>query len=291
MNRTCFAKYTDFSVVIGKRYIRPGKNNFLHVIGQVLRMKNLLMSLLVGVILFNSCAYKRYTYLQTAQPEKDTLYKQNFIQYKLQPADVIYVKVLSVDKSVTDMFNQDVITSYGSSAGGMYIIGHSIDMQGNVNLPILGKVNILGLTLEEAKQKIENLANTFINDAHIELKLVSFKISMLGEVKHPGQITISNDRSNILEAISIAGDISYDGNRKNVLIVRSINNQTKTIRVDLTQRELLSSEQYFLQPNDIVYVEPYKTTVFRLRVLDYAVFLTLITSTITAVLLITNATR
>jgi polysaccharide export outer membrane protein len=243
------------------------------------------------VLLSNSCAYKRYTYLQTARPESDTLFKQNFTQYKLQAADVIYVKVMSLDKSVTDMFNQDIVSTLGSYSGGMYIVGHSIDLEGNVSLPILGKVNILGLTLEEAKQKIENLTNTFINDARIELKLVSFKISMLGEVKRPGQITISNDRSNILEAIAIAGDISYNGNIKKVLILRSANNQTKTIRVDLTKRELLASQEYFLQPNDIIYVEPYKSTVFRLRVADYALFLTLITSTITAVLLISNAMK
>jgi polysaccharide export outer membrane protein len=109
---------------------------------------------------------------------------------------------------------------------------------------------------------------------------------MLGEVIRPGQYTIFNDRANIFEAISLAGDISYNGNRRNVLIVRTLINGTKTIKVDLTKRELLSSQQYYLQPNDIVYIEPYRTTAFRLRVADYSVFLTLITSTITAVLLI-----
>jgi len=224
--------------------------------------------------------------LQASKPETDTLYKRNLILYKLQPADLLYVKVLSLDKNITDMFNPDILTSVGSNNSGMFILGHSIDIEGNVSLPILGKVNVAGLTIDEAKQKIEQLAITYVNDARIELKLVSFKISMVGEFNHPGQYVISNDRSNIFEAISMAGDISYNGNRRNLLIVRAFANGTKTIRVDLTKRELLSSSQYYLQPNDIVYVEPYKTTVFRLRVADYSIFLTLITSTITAILLI-----
>jgi polysaccharide biosynthesis/export protein len=249
------------------------------------------LSVIIAIILFSSCNYKRFTYLQTSKPETDTLYKQNFILYKLQPADILYVRVSCLDKNVTEMFNQDVISNFGSYAGGMFFVGHSVDLEGNVNLPILGKVNIAGLTIDEAKQKIEKIASTYVNDARIEVKLVSFKISMVGEFNHPGQYTIANDRSNIFEAISLAGDVSYNGNRRKVLIVRALNNGTKTIRVDLTKRELLSSQQYFLQPNDIVYVEPFKTTVFRLRVADYSIFLTLITSTITAILLINNAIK
>ena len=254
-------------------------------------MKKIQYLLILAIILFSSCSYKRFTYLQTSKPETDTLYKQNLILYKLQPADILYVKVLSLDKNVTEMFNQDVVSNFGSYSGGIFIVGHSVDIEGNVNLPILGKIYVAGLTIDEAKQKIEQLATTYVNDARIELKLVSFKISMVGEFNHPGQYTIANDRSNIFEAIALAGDVSYNGNRRNVLIVRALNNGTKTIRVDLTKRELLSSQQYFLQPNDIVYVEPYKTTVFRLRVADYSIFLTLITSTITAILLINNATK
>jgi polysaccharide export outer membrane protein len=254
-------------------------------------MKKTQYLLILAIIQFSSCNYKRFTYLQTSKPETDTLYKQNLILYKLQPADILYVKVLSLDKNVTEMFNQDVVSNFGSYTGGMFVVGHSIDIEGNVNLPILGKIYIAGLTIDEAKQKIEQLATTYVNDARIELKLVSFKISMVGEFNHPGQYTIANDRSNIFEAIALAGDLSYNGNRKNVLIVRALNTGTKTIRVDLTKRELLSSQQYFLQPNDIVYVQPFKTTVFRLRVADYSIFLTLVTSTITAILLINNAIK
>jgi polysaccharide biosynthesis/export protein len=248
---------------------------------------------LIFMILLNSCGnYKRFTYLQTPQPEKDTLFKQNLNTYKLQTADVLYVKVLSLDKSISDMFNPDLTVTpnlfYGNSGGGVYLVGHSIDLDGDIVLPILGKVHVVGLTVDEAKKNIEKQAESYITDARVEVKLVSFKITILGEVKIPGQYMIFNDKANIFEAISLAGDITYNGNRKKITIVRSIGADSKTIPVDLTKREILSSQKYYLQPNDIIYVEPFKTTAFRVRVSDYSVFLTLITSTITAVLLINN---
>jgi len=236
-------------------------------------------------------------YLQTVPPNRpDSLYTNSFLHYKLQPADILYVRIVSLDETITKMFNQDVgaagsSTQIGGPMGGMYITGFSIDKDGNIILPILGKIQVTGMTVDDAKQKIQKIAESYVTDARAEVKLVSFKISMLGEVKTPGQYTIFNDKANIFEAISLAGDITYNGNRRRVTIIRNYNNTSQTIKVNLTQRDILSSPQYFLQPNDIVYVEPLKSTAFRLRVSDYATFLTLITSTITATLLITQALK
>lgn len=247
------------------------------------------------LLVISSCGnYKRFTYLQVPQSgTSDSLYQAKTSYYKLQPADVLHVKVLSLDENITKMFNSDATLSNpsltGNTAGSMYLTGYSIDKEGYITLPILGKISLVGLTIEEAKQKIQEITNSYLTDARIDLKLVSFRISLLGEVKSPGQYNIFNDKANILEAISMAGDITYNGSRKNLLIVRNTTNGTKTIKVDLTQRSLLSSDQYYLQPNDIIYIEPLKSTAFRIRVSDYSVLLTLITSTITAALLVTQA--
>lgn len=253
--------------------------------------------LLLITIFLSSCGYyKRFTYLQTNPPNRpDSLYVNTILQYKLQPADILYVKIQSLDESITKLFSAESASSSstmsGAAGGGMYLTGYSIDLDGNVNIPILGKVHVAGSPMQEVKQKIQLLAETFVKDAQAEVKLVSFKISMLGEVNRPGQINIYNDKANIFEAISQAGDISYNGNRRKLTIIRNYNNTSKTIKVDLTQRDILSSPQYYLMPNDIIYVEPLRSTAFRLRVSDYSIFLTLITSTITAVLLITQATK
>lgn len=257
--------------------------------------KFLLIILAIGL---SSCGYyKRFTYLQTNPPNKpDTTYNNSIVTYKVQTADILYIKITSLDENVTKLFSSENNASssntlMGATGGGMYLTGYSIDKEGYIILPILGKIHVAGSTIDEVKQNVQTLALTYIKDAKVEVKLVSFKIAMIGEVNHPGQITIYNDRANIFEAISLAGDISYNGNRRKITIVRNYNNTSRTIKVDLTQRDILASPQYFLQPNDIVYVEPLKSTAFRLRVSDFSVFLTLITSTITAVLLITQATK
>jgi len=254
-------------------------------------------AIITSLIFLCSCGYyKRFTYLQTNPPNKpDTLYINTIQLYKLQPADIVYIKITSLDENISRLFAAESVSSSsaltGSAGGGMYLTGHSIDIEGNIVLPILGKIHVAGSTIDEIRQKVQLLAETFVKDARTEVKLVSFKISMLGEVNHPGQINIYNDKANIFEAISQAGDISYNGNRRKVTIIRNYQNTSRTIKVDLTQRDILSSAQFYLQPNDIVYVEPLKSTAFRLRVTDYSVFLTLITSTITAVLLVAQATK
>lgn len=254
-------------------------------------------SILLLALLLASCGqYKRFTYIQpSAANSKDTVFIKDFTEYKLQPADILKVDVLSMDKNVTQMFNKDMSTSAvntgGSGGGTYYLMGYSVDIDGNINLPVLGKLMVAGLTVMETKNLIQQKATDYIKDAQIEVKLLSFKIHFLGEVARPGQQTVFSDRANILEAISMAGDLTYNGNRKKVNILRSYKNQTKLIEVDLTRRDLLTSPKYFLQPNDVVYVEPLKTTTFRLRLNEYAGIMSFFTSTITLVVLIVNLNK
>jgi polysaccharide export outer membrane protein len=229
-------------------------------------------------------------------PVKDSVYAKKIIPYKLQVTDNLYIKVTSpLSKSTQDLFNTESSatssTMYGNQGGSLYIIGYLVNHEGFISLPVLGKIHVAGLTVEEVKNKIQSEITKMSSDAQVEVKLLSFKVSLLGEVRSPGLYTIFNDRATLLEALAMSGDITYNGNRKKILILRSFSTGTQTIEVDLTKRSLLESEKYFLQPNDIVYVEPYRTTAFRLRINDYSQFLTLITSTITAILLLDNVLK
>jgi polysaccharide export outer membrane protein len=258
-------------------------------------MKNLLLFALL-FITFSSCVnYKRFTYVQPVKSEADSVYLNNAVSYKLQPADIVYVRITSLNKEITNIINPEVLNTgsvaSGSPGSNFYLMGYSIDNEGCIDLPNMGKIEIAGLTIGEAKEKIQAVAFETTTDSRVDVKLVSFKISVIGEVKSPGQYTIFNNKANIFEAIALAGDLTYNGNRKNVLIMRTVGDSVKTIKVDVTTRSLLSSNKFYLLPNDIVYIEPLKTTVFRLRVTDYSTFLTLITSTITAVLLINTLNK
>lgn len=252
--------------------------------------KSLFLIALSLLLMFSSCGtYKKYTLLQPDPLKKDSLYKQNFSTYKLQIADILYVQVKSLNKEVSELFSASGTTAggamQGGAGGGMYLFGQSVDINGDIQLPVLGKVKVVGLTVDQAKDTIQRHALVFISDAAVEAKLVSFKISLLGEFKG-SQVNVMNDRANILEVLSQAGGVPFTGNHRNILILRSINGFTKTIKVDLSKRELLSSPDYYLQPNDIIYLEPRRSAAIKLWLSDYTTYLTAFTSLTTIYLLI-----
>lgn len=259
----------------------------------LIRMKKFPVLLLIIALTYSCGQYKRFTYIQPSQSNmNDTIFIKDYTAYKLQPADILKIDVLSMDKNVTEMFNNEMtknITNTGNISGsGFYLIGYSVDPDGYITLPILGKLKVAGLTVAETRSLVQRMAVEYIKDAQIEIRLLSFKVYFLGEFARPGLQTVYSDRANILEAISMAGDITYNGNRRKVSILRSYQDKTKLIEIDLTQRDILTSPQFFLQPNDVVYVKPLKSTIFRIRLNEYMGILSFFTSTVTLVVLINN---
>ncbi len=234
-------------------------------------------------------------YLQTLN-SADTVFSKVKTSYRLQPADQLYIKVKSLDQSVNELFNMDfgaTTTSMSSmsSGGGMYLMSYSIDFEGNINLPVFGKIKVGGLTVDQATTLLETKADEYIKEARVDVKLVSFKISLMGEVKNPGQQNIMADEATIYEVLAKAGDLTNYANRNKIYIIRSYEKDNKIITVDLTKRELLASSMYYLQPNDIIYVEPRRHMVFRLNLSDYTTIISTITSSIALIVLISSLTK
>lgn len=177
--------------------------------------------------------------------------------YKLQPRDVLMVKVNTMDEESAQYFN---ITAGGSSFQrdqvSMYLEGYSIDQNGNITLPEVGSIQVSGLSVEEAQQKLQQAFSVYLTNASILVKLVNFKITMLGEVQRPGQYYIYNDQATLLEGLGLAGDMTEFGNRENVTLIRQTKNGLGTILINLKDPSILSSKFYYLQPNDVVYVQP-----------------------------------
>ncbi|GAI29292.1 unnamed protein product [marine sediment metagenome] len=173
-------------------------------------------------------------------------------------------------------------------AGSLYLMGYEISDSGYIELPIIKNIYIEGLTIKEAREKIQQSAEKYLNEPHVIVKLSTFKFTILGEVKSPGAKEHGVHQINLLEALVLGGDITYNGNRQNILILRATKDGTKAFRVDVTNKNLVSSEAYYIQPNDIIYVEPLKTTLFREVSSDYLFLLSTITSAVTALLLILN---
>lgn len=241
-------------------------------------------------IFFVSCnSYKKLTYMQGIGTPPDTLYTKTKTPYILQPADILYVRIITLDEPTNQLFNPLYGTGsnmYQMSVGSMYLFGYEVNDSGNIELPILKKVHVSGLTVIEAKEKIQKLAEEYLNEAMAIVKLSTFKFSILGEVKAPGVKEFGAFQISLMEALALGGDITYNGNRESILILRASKDNNKAFRIDVTDKNLVNSEFYYIQPNDVIYVEPLKTTLFRERTSDYLYYVTAFTSVITTLLLI-----
>ncbi len=278
-----------------------------------MKISRLYIILILPLLL--SCSYKRITYLNPLPEGKDTIFEQKRPTYKLQPSDILYVRIVSNNKEVSDLYNPLMSTSSAmvSQQGGMYIIGFVISDSGSVNLPILGKIPVVGLSLDEAQEKVQSVTNKYLTDALAIVKLAQYKFTVIGEVNQPGYKIASGDRINIFEAIAQAGDLTTSSKRNKVLVIRQelipekpdkpllsgSNDQnaarvaprrlsTHTYQIDLTSPAVLTSEAYFIQPNDIIYVKPNFMRAFRITTGDYLLLLGSVTSTITAIFLLTK---
>jgi len=247
-----------------------------------------------ALLLLSSCVTsKRVNYLQrTSGTPADSIYQTDIPDYNLQTGDILYIKINSIEEQSQNLFNPFMSSSGGSSSltnlGGFYTIGYTIDKEGEIDLPVMGKIAVRGYTVEEVHDTIQQRVDQFLNESQVVVKLANFKVTILGEVKSPGEKKIFQDQLSIMDAIGMAGDITYYGDRKNVRVVRKTNQGTFTYNLDLTDENLIGSPAYYLQPNDIVYVKPVRMTFFRVTAQDYSVLITTFTSTLTAVLLLFN---
>lgn len=250
---------------------------------------------IILLTLLTSCgSYRKLTYLQNIKETgSDSVIKPAIPVYHLQPTDILYVKIISQNKDINELFNseQGNTTTGSYNEIGAYLLNYPIDDSGYINLPVLKKIKVATLTMDKAKSLIEEHAKIYLNDVQVIVRLISFRYTVLGEVKSPGVRIVYDEQVTILEALAGAGDITYNGNRQNVLILRPGNNGTITYRIDLTKGDLVLQPNFYIMPNDIIYVEPLGTTLFRERASDYMFIVTSLSSVLTAILLILNLTK
>lgn len=236
-----------------------------------------------------SCVSKKelvYLQAENLSEASPTTYQSNFTAYELQPNDVLSVKVLSIDPEMSNMFNiVNPSSPFGvSDPGSMYMSGYTVGADGNINLPVIGKVKVAGLTPAQAQDLIQTNLNRYITDATVISKLISFKISVLGDVKNPGHFYIYNERANLLEGLSMAGDLNQGANRDHLKLIRQTGDKSQIILLDLTDPNIVQSPYYYLLPNDVIYVEPRQTQIKR----DNLVVLTTILGVISTGALLYN---
>lgn len=224
-------------------------------------------TVLVVVLLLASCtAHKRIPYLQGAgEGDLNTLaVTSKLYDARIMPKDLITITVSTTDPEVSKPFNlttPSMSTGINISSYGTQLQPYLVDNNGEINFPVLGVIKLQGLTKREAEQTIALLLNKYIKDHPvITVNFVNYKISVLGEVARPNTFTIMNEKVNLFEALAMAGDMTIWGRRDNVKLIRedSTGNQ-RVILLDLTDPHIIYSPYYYMQQNDVLYVEPNKT--------------------------------
>jgi len=252
-------------------------------------MVKYLYILIVLSLMFSSCTVKKQlVYLQKIDIDTTVnFFPKTQPEYRLQKQDILYIRIYTLNQEVSDLINQNIAgytQNLFQNETSLFINGYIVNDSGYIEIPIIGMVNVLNKTLDEATEAVRKAAKVYLKDATIIVKLISFKFSVLGEVKRPDTYRNYNNQLTVLEAIAMAGDITDYGDRKNVLVLRPTREGTQAFRLDLTNKNILTSDGFFLLPNDIVYVEPIKSKLFRLNIPTF----TLILSSITTLILILN---
>ncbi len=216
------------------------------------------ISLLLTIVALYSCTQKeKIIYFQgdlsTSEINRD-------YSPTLKTDDMISISVLGFDEQASKPFNLLVSNAMqsntGYTQGAPSPLGYLIDKDGNIEFPIIGKIKLGGLTRVEAIELMKQQLKLYLNNPTIIIRILNFKITVLGEVRHPGTFTIPNERITLPEALGLAGDLEITGIRKNVLVIRDVNGKKTETRVDLTTKDLFSSSVFYLQQNDVIYVEP-----------------------------------
>ncbi len=236
-------------------------------------------------ILFSSCVpQKKMLYMQVknASDTLKTFQNLRLIDYRIQPGDNLYIRVVSLDEKTNILLNPlggQYSTNITSDAS-VYLNSYTVSEDGNVEFPMVGLLPVKGKTVDEVRDMLQVKLNKYLKESVIIVKLVNFNITLLGEVKRPGQYKIYQNNINLFEAISMAGDLTDFASRNKVAIIRQTKKGSQVHYVDMTKRNVLSSDYFFLKPNDIVYVEPVKGKQFTFAQFPYSIIFGLISSTV-----------
>lgn len=213
----------------------------------------------------------------SCKPSKEVVYYQNIdglaspeklnsYEIKIQPDDLLMIIVSADDPESALPFNLSTISipsanNMLASRGQETMQSYLVDTSGSIDFPVLGKLKVGGLSRSELMQLLESQISKYIKNPIINIRLTNFKISVQGEVTLPGTYSINSDRVTLIEAISMAKDLTIYGKRDNILIIRETNGIKSYNRVDITKADFINSPYYYLAQNDVVYVEPNKTKI------------------------------
>jgi polysaccharide export outer membrane protein len=230
--------------------------------------------LIAGIFLSSCVTNKKYTLLQKDDVNVKDLPKDSVVRtydldnyaYRIQPEDNISVRFESLTPEEYDIFNRnlDQQQNQNLNQGNAILIGELVDPQGEISYPVIGKVKVAGLTVYEVQNKLQQLADQYLEAPVVKVRLINFRFTILGEAKKEGTVVMSNNRVNYIEAIGLAGGLTDLADKRNIKLIRQIDGKAQVMYLNLLDENFLASPEYFVHQNDILIVpalrqRPYQT--------------------------------
>lgn len=219
---------------------------------------------IIFILLFSSCgSYKNIPYFQDLNHTSLTKEQvENFSPLAIQPADILGINVTSRNPESSSIFNYNLNRVNGNNydvAPGNPIVGYLVDQKGEIHLPLIGSLKVAGLTTSQLREQLDKTLLTYYKDPVVNIRIINFKVSVFGDVQKPDIYTLTNERTTITQALSLAGDLNITAMRTNVILIREQDGKRNYIPIDLTSKKLFESPYYYLKNNDEIYVQPDRT--------------------------------
>jgi polysaccharide biosynthesis/export protein len=237
---------------------------------KILVQKNSRLAFYICLFLASSCVnHKKIPYFKDV-PDSASTYKVQEYMYSepvIQPDDILAISIQTIDPQTSSVLNQlspampTVGTSSASTIGAQVSTGFLVDKEGQVELPIIGKIKLEGLSTFQAREVIRKKIALYFKNPTVLVRFTNYKITILGEVAKPGTYTLPNEKVTVLDVIGLAGDLTIYGKRYNILVIREKGNNREFVRLDLNSSDIFKSPYFYLKQNDILYIEPNKAKV------------------------------
>lgn len=264
-----------------KKKKNKAKTSPAYILFSKMTLNQLITVCVLNLLTFSCIPHRKVTYMQEAPGKGEVQVQHKKMQYKIRPQDNLHIAITSLNPQVSEFFN---LKSEGDKET---LKGYTVNDSGYIYMPVLDSVKVKDMTISEIQYTLQKTIREHVTDATVIVRLASFNIVVLGEVASPGLLSYDGEELTIIKAIGLAGDISDFGNKKKVRLIRKEGNASKFVTLDLTSRDILSSEYYYLNPEDVIYVEALRAKNYRLNVGQ----LSLIVGLASFVLLVINAVK
>lgn len=214
-------------------------------------IRSLILILLITSLLYSCASSEKIIYFQDDGTETGKEVLPNF-EPIIGVDDLLSINIVTTDMEASVPFN---VSAGGQEASGPTYL---VDVNGEIDFPVIGALKVTGFTTKALRKKIKSVLSEYLIKPTVAIRLLNFKVTIMGAVSGPGSFNIPSERITIIEALALAGDLQLLGKRKNVLLIREKEGERIYVNIDLTNRKLFSSPYYYLAPNDLLYVEPNK---------------------------------